>query len=27
MKAFVDPALMPIEPPIDDDQSEPYLDE
>ena len=27
MKPFVDPALIPIEPPIDDDQSEPYLDE
>ena len=27
MKPFVDPALMPIEPPIDDDQGEPYLDE
>ena len=27
MKPFVDPALRPIEPPIDDDPSEPYLDE
>ena len=27
MKPFVDPALLPIEPPIDNDQSEPYLDE
>ena len=27
MKPFVAPALRPIEPPIDDDQSEPYLDE
>ena len=27
MKPFVDPALRPIEPPIDDDLSEPYLDE
>ena len=26
MKPFVDPALRPIEPPIDDDPSEPYLD-
>ena len=25
MKPFVDPALRPIEPPIDNDQSEPYL--
>ena len=27
MKTFVDPALWPIEPPIDYDPSEPYLDE
>ena len=27
MKPFVRPALIPIEPPIDDDQSEPYLNE
>ena len=27
MKPFVDPTLRPIEPPIDDDPSEPYLDE
>ena len=27
MKPFVDPALRPIEPPIDNDPSEPYLDE
>ena len=27
MKPFVDPALRPIEPPVDDDPSEPYLDE
>ena len=27
MKPFVDPALRPIEPPIDDYPSEPYLDE
>ena len=27
MKPFVDPSLRPIEPPIDDDPSEPYLDE
>ena len=27
MKPFADPALRPIEPPIDDDPSEPYLDE
>ena len=27
MKPFVDPALRPIEPPIDDDPTEPYLDE
>ena len=27
MKPFVDPALRAIEPPIDDDPSEPYLDE
>ena len=27
MKTFVDPALRPIEPPIDDDPSELYLDE
>ena len=27
MKPFVDPALRPIEPPSDDDPSEPYLDE
>ena len=27
IKPFVDPALRPIEPPIDDDPSEPYLDE
>ena len=27
MKPFVDPALRPIEPPIDGDPSEPYLDE
>ena len=27
MKPFVDPALRPIEPPIDDDPSGPYLDE
>ena len=26
MKPFVDPALRPIEPPIDDDPSERYLD-
>ena len=25
MKPFVDPALRPIEPPIDDDPSQPYL--
>jgi len=27
MKPFVDPALRPIEPPIDDEPCEPYLDE
>ena len=27
MKTFVDPALRPIEPPIDDNPSEPYLDQ
>ena len=27
MKPFVSPALRPIEPPIGDDPSEPYLDE
>ena len=27
MKPFVDPALRPIEPPSNDDPSEPYLDE
>ena len=27
MKPFVEPALRPIEPPIDDDPSEPYLEE
>ena len=27
IKPFVDPALRPIEPPSDDDLSEPYLDE
>ena len=26
MKPFVDPALRPIEPPVDDDPIEPYLD-
>ena len=27
MKPFVDPVLRPIGPPVDDDPSEPYLDE
>ncbi|CAH3174116.1 unnamed protein product [Porites lobata] len=27
MKAFIDPSLRPIEPPLFDDPSEPYLDE